>query len=114
MGLFSGAFEKPVKEPEDQAVIVTLDGTSLPDDVYEQYDTDTLEQLLTEALGNLGECDGVEHGESNTQIFLYGPDAEAMFRAIEPTLRAYPLAALARVIVRYGPPGAPQREARLP
>jgi hypothetical protein len=104
----------PAKGTGDQAIIITLDGMSLPDEVYEQYDTATLEEKLEEALSGLGECDGAEHGERNTQIFLYGPNAEAMFRAVEPTLLGYPLAASARVILRAGPPGSPQREVRLP
>lgn len=98
----------------DQAVIITLKGTSLPDEVYEQYDTSRLEDQLTEALGRLGECDGTERGETDTRIFLYGPDAEAMFRAVEPTLLSYPLAATARVLLRAGPPGAPERDVSLP
>jgi hypothetical protein len=114
MGWLSKLFDKTAKVHENQAVIITLDGTSLPNDVYEQFDSDTLDGQLQDALGSLGECDGVEHGESDTRIFLYGSDAEAMFRAVEPTLRAYPLAASSQGILRFGPPGTPKREVRLP
>ncbi|HEX4736143.1 MAG TPA: hypothetical protein VH331_01135 [Allosphingosinicella sp.] len=114
MGWFNKIFGKAVTEPEDHALVITLDGTSLPVEVYEQCDTSTLEDKLQEALGDLGECDGTEHGERDSRIFLYGSDAEAMFRAIEPTLLTYPLAASARVLLRSGPPGAPEREVRLP
>jgi hypothetical protein len=111
---FSKLFGKPGAENEDQAVIITLNGTALPDEVYERYDTSTLEEQLAEALGELGECDGAEHGEGTSRIFLYGPNAEAMFRAVEPTLLNYPLAASARVRLRFGAPGATEREIQLP
>jgi hypothetical protein len=81
-----------------------LDGTSLPSDVYEQYDTVTLEEQLSEALGDLAECDGAEHGDRETRIYLYGSDAEAMFKAVEPILLAYPLAASAHVALRFWKP----------
>lgn len=103
--------EKPL---EEHAIIITLDGMSLPSDVYEQYDTVTLEEKLSEALGDLAECDGAEHGDRETRIYLYGSDAEAMFKAVEPILLAYPLAASAHVALRFGSPGAPQRTVRLP
>ena len=109
-----GRDKAPTQDNGEQAVIITLNGTSLPDEVYEQCDTATLEEQLEEALGGLGECDGTEHGESDTRVFLYGSDAEAMFRAVEPVLLAYPLAATATVIIRLGPPGAPERNVRLP
>ena len=98
----------------DQAVIITLDGQSLPDKVYEDCDTSTLEDLITEAVGDLGECDGTEHGPTASRVFVYGRDAEAMFRAIEPTLRQYPLASRARVVLRQGAPGASEREVQIP
>ena len=114
MGLFKKVFGKASAKNEEQAVIIILNGTSLPDEVYQECDTSTLEDRLAEALGDLGECDGTEHGEHDSRIFLYGRDAEAMFRAIEPTLLNYHLAASAHVILRSGPPGAAEREVRLP
>ena len=114
MGWLNKVLGKASGQSADQAVIITLNGTSLPAEVYEQCDTSTLEDKLTEALGCLGECDGTEHGERGSRIFLYGSDAEAIFRAVEPILLKYPLAASARVVVRSGPPGAAEREVALP
>ena len=98
-----------------QAVLVYLDGTGLPDQVYEECDTSTIEDQLIEVLGrdNLGEFDGNEVGPTETTLFLYGPDAERLFVGVEQTLRDYPLCQGARVIIRRGGPGAPQREFRL-
>jgi hypothetical protein len=99
----------------DQAVLVYLDGTGLPDAVYERYDLATLEDRLSEALARqgTGEFDGNEIGPGETTLFMYGADAEKLFATIEPLLRAYPLCKGARVVIRAGEPGSPERQLRL-
>ncbi|MCU1308474.1 MAG: hypothetical protein JWN45_3169 [Acidobacteriaceae bacterium] len=96
-------------------MLVYLNGTDLPDNIYEEFDLATLEDQLIEVLkrDSLGELDGNETGPTETVLFLYGKDAEKMFSAIEPTLRDYPLCKGARVVLRQGSPGSPQREIRL-
>ena len=83
-------------------VLIELDGLHLPESVYAECDVATLENRLEEALieGELGELDGHETGPENTTLFLYGADAEALFRAVEPVLRDYPLCRGARVTIR--------------
>lgn len=44
---------------------------------------------------------------------MYGPDSEKLFKAVEPVLRAYPLCKGARVVIRRGGPGAPERQVEL-
>ena len=97
--------------PPQEAVLVHLDGTGLPEEVYEQHDLATLEDRLIEVISQrgLGELDGHEIGPSETVVFLYGPDAERLFSGVEPILRAYPLCRNARVVIRSGGPGAPER-----
>jgi hypothetical protein len=106
---------RPAPQPPSQAVLVHLDGIGLPDAVYEEYDLATLEDQLTERIqyDGLGECDGHESGPEETTLFLYGADAERLFERVEATLRSYPLCRGARVTIRLGPPGAPEREIRL-
>jgi len=115
MNFLDKLFRKKAPKNE-QAVFVYLDGQSLPDEVYEEYDLATLEDDLSEVLekGSLGKLDGNEFGPDEAVLFMYGPDAEAMFSGIEATLRAYPLCRNARVIIRQGHSGAPQPEIRLP
>jgi hypothetical protein len=100
----------------DQAVLIHLDAAGLPDDVYEEYDLGTLEDRLIDAVesGSVGAYDGNEFGPGVTTLFLYGPDAERLFAAIEPVLRAYPLCRGARVEVRAGGPETLAREVVLP
>lgn len=101
--------------PPQQAVLVHLDDADLPDAVAETCDLATLGERLNEVVrrDGLGEYDGDEVGPTGATVFLYGPDAERLFAGIEPTLRAYPLSQHARVVIRHGPPGAPEREVRL-
>ena len=102
-------------EQAQQAVLVYLDGTGLPDHIYDEYDLATIEDRLSEMLERegLGEFDGNEVGPGQTRLFMYGPDAERLFEGIEPTLRGYPLCQGARVEIRRGGPGAQRRELRL-
>jgi tetratricopeptide (TPR) repeat protein len=94
-------------------VLVELDGIRLPESVYKDCDIATLENRLEAALepGEQGELDGHETGPEHTTLFLYGADAEALFRAVEPVLRGYPLCQGARVTIRQG---AEQRQIVLP
>lgn len=108
-------FSKPVKQSVEQAVLIHLDGVGLSPEIYENNDLATLEDQLIEALkkNEIGEFDGNEIGGGEAIIFLYGPDAEKIFAEIEAVLRSYPLCQNARIIIRFGPPGAPQREVRI-
>ena len=102
----------PAWQTVEQAVIVYLDGSGLPGEIYEQYDLATLEDRLVQAVERSasGEYDGNEFGLDGTTLYLYGPDAERLFLAIESALRGYPLCQNARVVIRRGPPGSPERE----
>jgi hypothetical protein len=116
MSLFSKFFtRKEPPRPTEQAVLVYLNGTDLPDNVYAECDTATLEDRLIEVIerDSLGEFDGNEVGPTETKIFMYGPDAERLFGGIESTLRGYALCQRARVVIRKGGPGAEEREVRL-
>ncbi len=85
-------------------VLIELDGIHLPDSVYKDCDIVTLENRLEEALeiNRLGELDGHETGPESTVLFLYGGNAEALFRVVEPLLLDYPLCRGARLTIRQG------------
>jgi len=117
MNILSRLFgKKSAPSKNEQAVLVYLDGQELPAEVYEEHDLSTLEDKLAEVIESqaLGEFDGNEIGPGEAVLYMYGPNAEALFAGIQETLRAYPLCRSARVVIRQGPPGAPERELRLP
>jgi hypothetical protein len=106
-----GAHRKPAN---DHAVLVYFDyGRTDLSDLF------TLERRLEHAIASAhaGELDGNEVAAdgSDATLFLYGPDADALFEAVEPILRATDFTKNARVELRYGPPedGVRQREIHL-
>jgi hypothetical protein len=70
MSIFGSLFGKRPSHPgkqehsPQQAVLVYLDGTGLPGHVYQECDTSTIEDRLTEVVARegLGEFDGDEVG----------------------------------------------------
>jgi len=54
------------------------------------------------ANSNAGRYTGSVSIPEATTLLFYGPDAEALFRELEPTLRADPLSRNARVTLRQG------------
>lgn len=95
-----------------QAVLVHLDGR---ENAIEPRDLWPIEDALMEVIERegLGEFDGNEVGPEDAILFMYGPDAERLFAAIETTLRANPICKGARAVIRRGEPGAPEREVLL-
>lgn len=61
-----------------------------------------------------GEFDGDEFGEGECVLYMYGPDADRLFAAIEPLLESCPLASGGYAVKRYGGAGDPDaREVRV-
>jgi hypothetical protein len=115
MGLFDKFMKKKEASNSDECVLIHLDGVHLPDQVYQECDLSTLEDMLIEAIesSNAGELDGNEIGPTETTIFTYGPDADQLYRAMEQVLKDYPLSRNARIVIRKGGPGSPQTEVHL-
>lgn len=100
---------------DEEAVLVHLDGKTLPEEIYAEFDLATLEDQLEAAIAErqVGDFDGNEIGPDEATLFMYGPHADRLFVAVEQILREYPLCRNARVTIRAGGPGAPEREVRL-
>jgi hypothetical protein len=77
---------------------------------------DQIQVAIAEA--KVGEYDGhaLPADGSEGRYFIYGPDAEAIFRVIAPVLEASPLMRGATVTLRFGPRrwGTPKRVIKLP
>ncbi len=99
-----------IKSPE-HAVLVYL---KLSDDQMgsekERKDCHALEDRLERSIQTkqAGELDGDEFGEGFCTLYMYGPDADALFNAVESELRAAPLLAGSYAIKRYGPATDPK------
>ena len=65
-----------------------------------------LEEELTAAIEqrNAGEFDGNEVGGGQVVLYMYGPDADALYEAVAPVLRGSSLVKGGTVLRRYGPP----------
>ncbi|MEU7606903.1 hypothetical protein AB0B78_34455 [Streptomyces sp. NPDC040724] len=98
-------FDLPEPDPE-HAVIArfTLGGDDRgePDQWSLVFEAERAMGAAVEAAG-VGEVDGDEFGGGEVVIFAYGPDAEALYRVMEPGLRALPFRP-AHVVLRYGEP----------
>jgi hypothetical protein len=114
MGILDKLFrrEQPPEKPPDHAVLVYFEYGST--DLSRLFSVEeTLERVIADA--GVGEFDGNEIATdgSDGTLFMYGPDADALFTAIRPTLEAVPFMSGARVVLRYGPPGADAAEQTL-
>jgi hypothetical protein len=93
------------KKPPEQAVLVRL---KLSDQrfgtTHEMDSIHALSAKLEEVIKtkHLGEFDGDEFGDGVCTLYMYGPDADALFAAVEPLLRSSPLAKGASATKRYG------------
>jgi len=73
-----------------------------------------LEDQLAKAVEGapVGELDGNEiavDGRDNL-FYLYGPDADKLYAAIEPVVLSWEMLSEARVLLRYGPPHIDTRQ----
>lgn len=108
--LFGGA--PPPGKPPEHAVIIEFNYGST--DLQPLFDLETrLEAAIAAAA--VGEFDGNEIAAdgSDGSLYMYGPDADALFAAVSPLLEACPFMKGARVRLRYGPPGPGVRQTEI-
>jgi hypothetical protein len=113
MALFEkifGSQQTPATPQPEHSIVISLMGEGLDEAVYRSCDTVTLDGLLTKALGVHGVVSSTESRATETLLFLYGRDSEAMFTLISPVLNSYPLCKGAKVVLRAGPAGSQERE----
>lgn len=118
MGILKKLFGKPAQnqpDPAEQAVIVTTDRVNMAN-FNERFDeVSALEDALTEAISKagVGEFDGNEVGPDDYTLYMYAPDAEALFAAVEDVLRGNGITQGGKASIRLGPPGSPERVVEL-
>ena len=115
MGFFKrvlGANKEPVRTPPPaHAVIVSFALSNVEFGEAEERDeihalTDRMDAAIRGA--GAGEFDGDEFGAGTCTLYMYGPDADRLFAAVEPLLRGSSLVKGGHAIKRYGPAADPQ------
>jgi hypothetical protein len=81
-----------------EGVAVYLNGTDLPDLVYEQCDLNVVYEEFNKLVGSEGRVVSHWQGPSETALYLYGRSAETMLARIRPFLDTYPLCQKARIV----------------
>jgi hypothetical protein len=96
-------------DDKSHAVILRLKLTSGGFGSDEEHDaihgmTYRLQEVLLASMA--GEFDGDEFGGGECILFMYGPDADKLFSAIQPILKDWQALVGGYATKRYGPPGA--------
>ena len=113
MGMFAKLFGKESVTPPkrvDHAVLVNFDyiGSTDLTLLFE------LEKKLKAAINaaKAGEFDGNEVATDGSDgvLYMYGPDADRLFETVKPVLERCSFMGGARITLRYGSPGANQRQ----
>lgn len=94
---------QPTKLPEEQAVVVHFQfGSKNLEGLFKAEDQ--LEAAILSSRS--GEMDGHEIAADGSDVFfyMYGPNADRLFKAIEPVLKSISFMRGAEVTRRYGPP----------
>ena len=112
---FNESGRSPVGFGARQGLAIYLDGVSLPQEVYANLDLAAVVRQIEDALGLGGKSlRGSWGGPEETSLYFYGPDAEQMFRRLEPLLLTLPICQNARVVLRHGNPELGPQTVRLP
>lgn len=94
--LLSGSPEQPFGQL--QGLGLYLDGVNLADEVYETCDPHEVFEQVGRAIDGIGDVCSFWQGETETALYLYGPDAAAMEAAIAGFVASYPLCQGARMV----------------
>ena len=76
-----------------------------------------LEDALGDAISTAtaGEFDGNDVGQGECILYMYGPDADALFAAIQPVITTHrEMLSRGHALLRYGPPEDGVREVTIP
>ena len=103
-----GPYSQNDADAAQQAVIASFEVSDADGGSAEDVgDLDDLEERLMQTIEEsmVGEFDGIGRGMGVLEIYMYGPDAEALWAVVEPILRSFPANPGSFVVKRYGPPG---------
>jgi len=81
----------------DEGLAVYLNGTSLPDEVYKNCDSNVVHSELCRLLNGKGRVLSYWQGPTETAFYMYGPSFSGMRESISEFLVTYPLCRQCRV-----------------
>ena len=105
-------FRRGKEETPEHAVLLHY---ALSNDEYgtnqEREDVFKLEERLEEAIAGAGagELDGNEFGGGEAVLYMYGPSTDALWSAVEPVARDFPLRPAYALLGAGGPEVEPTR-----
>ncbi len=99
--------DSPMKSPEHAVLVYLKLSNGQMGTEKERADCHALEDRLERSINakQAGEFDGDEFGEGFCTLYMYGPDADALFKAVEADLKSAPLLTGSYAIKRYGSAG---------
>lgn len=80
-----------------QGLAVYLNGTDLPDHVYQECDVNHVYSEFNRLLEGIGSVHSHWQGSTETALYMYGSSADSMRSALTDFLESYPLCQRARV-----------------
>ena len=80
-----------------EGLAIYLNGTDLPDEVYQQSDINVVMETINRLLAKRGAIEGYWVGPTETALYLYGESAREMQKLISPFMAEYPLCQRARI-----------------
>lgn len=91
----------------DQAVIITIPQASEIGDEGAYEEVADFEEKIASLLPENSGIDGHEFGENEATIYIYGPDADAIYDAIKSEISSFFSGCGARATLQYGQPDDP-------
>lgn len=87
----------------EHAVLVYITALADPDAGLDEIEDPLIKAIET---AGVGEFDGNVMGPEGAVLYMYGPDADALWTTVEPVVRSANLSAGSYAVKRYGEPGA--------
>jgi hypothetical protein len=81
-----------------EGLALYLNGTDLPDEVYQSSDSQVVYDEINRLLGERGAIQSHWQGPTETALYLYGYSIEEMRRLIDEFVRTYPLCQRSRLV----------------
>ncbi|EMA3642867.1 hypothetical protein [Providencia stuartii] len=83
---------------DEEGLALYLNGTDLPDEVYENSDINDIFDKLDEAVEDIGAIHGVWEGPTETAFYFYGSSFAEMSSLLQPLIDSIPLCQKSRVV----------------